>query len=74
MSNKRGMFMMAHFRVSGYEHLRSCESISRRKLTFHLHLQEFPGQRNQPGGECRKNALHAGSMGARALLARLTIH
>ena len=31
MSNKRGMFMMAHFRVSGYEHLRSCESISRRK-------------------------------------------
>ena len=74
MSNKRGMFMMAHFRVSGYEYLRSCESISRRKLTFHLHLQEFPGQRNQPGGECRQNALHAGPMGARALLARLTIH
>jgi hypothetical protein len=74
MSNKRGMFMMAHFRVSGYEHLRSCESISRRELTFHLHLQEFPRQRNQLGGECPRNALHAGSMGARALPERVTFH
>src|SRR5215469_15989616 len=24
IQGKRGMFMMAHFRVSGYEHLRSC--------------------------------------------------